>query len=292
MKFNFKDNPYIHILLFGFLLFIILLILLGPPGAAENISRIIVTDSDLEQVRDSWARVWQRQPTRQELQTGLKNYIREEVLYREALNRGYDENDQIIKRSLVRKMDFIAEGQVQAKDFTDDEIRAYYSLRKDKYRTPSRISFVHIYVNTDERGQKSEAFIKQVIERIERDKPDFIKLSEYGDRFMLQNQYADITEQEVRSLFGNEFATSLIAQEKEKWVGPVQSGYGLHAVYIYNRTESIVPDWTDIRIRIINDLLREERRAAKEQFYTEILRKYKVVHRGQAEELLNSGVQE
>jgi len=288
MKPDHAKRSYWHIFLFGFLLFILFIILFGPPGGSEDSSRIVITNNDVGQVKNAWNRVWQREPTREELQMAMKNYIREEVLYREAVNRGYDQNDQTIKRSLVRKMDFIAEGQVQAKDFSEDEIRAYYALRKKRYRVLPRISFVHIYINTDKRGEKSEEAVRSIIRKIRKDKPDYVNLSEYGDRFMLQNQYRDMTEQDIQTSFGSEFASSLMNQVLNKWSGPLKSGYGFHAVYIYERTEAVDPDFNDIRVRIVTDMLQEERRAAKEQFYTEILRTYKIVHQGETENILRS----
>jgi len=288
MKPDHAKRSYWHIFLFGFLVFILFIILFGPPGGSEDISRIVITNNDVEQVRNAWGRTWQREPTREELQTALKNYIREEVLYREAISRGYDQNDQTIKRSLVRKMDFIAEGQVQAKDFSDDEIKAYYALRKERYRVAPRISFAHIFVNTDKRKEESEKTVRNIIRKIEKEESDYINLSEYGDRFMLQNQYRDMTEQDIQTSFGSDFASSLMNQTLNKWSGPLKSGYGLHAVYIYERTEAVDPDFNDIRVRIVTDMLQEERRAAKEQFYTEILRNYKIVHQGKTENILRS----
>jgi len=67
----------------------------------------------------------------------------------------------------------------------------------------------------------------------------------------------------------------------------VSSGYGLHAVYVYNKKESAFPNWTDIKYKLLNDMVLEEKAAARDQFYVELLRQYKIVYQGMVEEILS-----
>jgi len=287
MKIRIIQNPLTHVLLFGFFLAIILLIVFGIPTNEQDKRRIVITNNDVQQLWTGWKRTWQRDPTEKELRTQLQNYVREEVLYREALKRNYDRDDIVIKRSLVRKMDFLAEGQVQARDITDDEIKAYFDLRRERYRFPPKISFVHIYFNLDQRGEFTEIAVKEAIEKLRNKTPDDVDLEDYGDRFMLNNRYRAQTPREIQSQFGEDFANELIALEPGKWQGPVASGYGFHAVFVEKRISSRIPDWQEVKSNILNDMLLEERAAAKEQFYTEILRQYEVVFQDMAEELMS-----
>ena len=39
----------------------------------------------------------------------VENKVRQEVLYREALAMGLDKNDEIVKRRMAQKMQFVAE---------------------------------------------------------------------------------------------------------------------------------------------------------------------------------------
>ena len=104
---------------------------------------------------------------------------------------------------------------------------------------------------------------------------------------MLKYRYTDQTPREIQSQFGEEFSNQLISLEPGKWQGPITSGYGWHAVIVQNRVESRIPDWKEVSDQILNDLLLEEKTAAKEQFYTEILRQYQVVHENLSEEILS-----
>jgi len=287
MKIKIVQNPITHITLFGFLLAVVLLIIFGVPTSNEDNRRIVITESDVQQLWTSWKRTWQRDPTQQELRTQLQNFVREEVLYREALNRNYDRDDIVIRRSLVRKMDFLAEGQVEGRNLTDDQVKAYFNLRKERYRIPPQISFTHIYFNLDTRGEKIEQSINQVLMQLDNSSPKDIELSDYGDRFMLQSQYSDLTPREIKSQFGEIFTNQLTNLESGRWYGPIQSGYGLHVVYISNKIASRIPEWTEVKSKIYNDMLIEEKIAAKEQFYTEILRQYQIVYEDIPQEILS-----
>ena len=51
---------------------------------------------------------WQRPPTNEEMEGLIRERIREEVYYQEALALGLDKDDIIIRRRLQQKMEFIA----------------------------------------------------------------------------------------------------------------------------------------------------------------------------------------
>ena len=283
------NNRLSHIFLFGFLFFIVLIIILGPPTSEDDFRRVVITDHDVAQVQVAYMRTWQREPTLAELRTQLQNFIREEVLYREALSRGYDKDDVVIRRTLMRKMEFLAEGQVDEKDISDEEIKAYLAMRSERYRIPPRISFAHIYFNKDKRGARTEQDLETAISSLEKQEFDFARLPEFGDHFMLQNHYVSQSPQEVRGQFGEEFATQVFQLSPDRWYGPVPSGYGLHAVYIYDTEESYLPEWDQIKWQIMSDMLVEEKNAAKEQYYTEILRQYQLVYKGSVGDILRGG---
>ena len=283
---TFWINRLSHIFLFGFLLFVVLLIILGPPTSGDDQRRVVITDYDVAQVRVAFMRTWQREPTLPELRSQLQNFIREEVLYREALSRGYDKDDIVIRRTLMRKMEFLAEGQVDEKDITDEEIQAYLAIRPEKYRVPPSISFAQVYFNRDKRGAQTRQDIITAIAELEKEELDLDRLQQFGDRFMLQNHYVSKIPQEIRSQFGEQFAERLFQLSPDQWHGPVESGYGLHAVYVYDLEQSYLPEWDQIKDRILMDMLLDERNAAKEQYYTEILRQYQLVYRGSVEDIL------
>jgi hypothetical protein len=149
-------NLLVHIIFFGILLAIVLFILLGPPTSPEASRQVIINDNDIAQLRVAWMRQWQREPTAMELRGQVEQFIREEVMYREALARGFDKDDMIVRRAMQRKMEFLAEAQVVQEEPTDEEIQAYFALRQERYRVPAVTTFAHIFFNVDNRREQAE----------------------------------------------------------------------------------------------------------------------------------------
>jgi hypothetical protein len=279
-------NPITHIVFFGLLLALILLIVNGPPMGREEERRVVITDSDIEQLRISWMRQWQRPPTDAELRGLIERYVREEVLYREALARGFDKDDLVVRRTMQRKMEYLGESQVQREVPDDNEVKAYYALRSEQYRVDPELSFAQVYISTERPTDDIDQAVQQTLVRLRTEKPDLNNLADYGDRFMLQNHYTDQIPQQVRSQFGEAFAEALMSVEPDSWQGPVESGYGLHLVYVYDRKASYIPDLENIAARVIDDIQNEARNSARELFYIEILRNYEVIYGGNTVDLL------
>jgi parvulin-like peptidyl-prolyl isomerase len=261
-------------------------VLLGRPSAVEDERRVVVTASDIEQLRAGWFRLWQRAPTDAELQAQLEQFVRDEVLYREAVRRGYDQGDRLVRHTMKLKMEFLGEAQVQQTEPSAEEIRAYYAMRKDRYRVPGKVSFVHVYLSRDQRGTQAEADAARTLEKLIADEPDLDKLSGYGDRFMLKDHYVGQDERQLLAEFGESFASRVISLEVGAWQGPIESAYGSHLVNVYDREASYLPEIAEIEEKIRNDMQYEAREAAKDTYYTEILRDYEIAYDADARTLL------
>ena len=97
----------------------------------------------------------------------LEEFIREEVLFREAKSLNLGEEDYIIRQRMVQKVEYLLraaeiKGSVQPEEF--------YSLNKERYLIPRKITFTHIFFGKEERGGWAEAerSAKQCVVRIAR----------------------------------------------------------------------------------------------------------------------------
>ncbi len=142
-------RSWVHVLIAGALISGTWLLVFGPKLPSQDMQRVVITDDDVNYLVASWQKTWQRPPTKEELSTAVLNYVRDEILYREALNRNFDENNAMVRRSLVMQMNMIAEGQGRSSAIDDASIAAYYDLRKEKFMQPARVSFVQVYYNPE-----------------------------------------------------------------------------------------------------------------------------------------------
>ena len=56
-----KKSPFVHIVLFGCLLGVILVVVFGRPSAVDDATRVVVTASDIAQLHAGWVKLWQRE---------------------------------------------------------------------------------------------------------------------------------------------------------------------------------------------------------------------------------------
>jgi hypothetical protein len=187
---------------------------------------------------------------------------------------------------MVRKITMLGTSQFDASEPTDEEIKAYFSLRQERYRVPATVNIRQIYLSPDIRGQQATSDAKQMLEKIRAQEPSPEELAELGDRIMLQDVYVDRSEKDLNMTFGGGFGSLVIDLEPGEWQGPIESGYGLHLVKVTGRQESRIPEWAEVASEIRNDMQYEARRAAEDQLYQEIAARYQVAYEGEAAEML------
>ena len=192
---------------------------------------------------------------------------------------------------MQQKMEFLASSQAMREQPTDDEVEAYFALRQERYRVPSVVSFVQVYVSPDRRGESAMGDAEELLVRLRRDDPEPEDLASWGDSIMLPTVVPGQTEQEIRSTFGDDFAASVVAREVGGWEGPVLSGYGLHLVKVLKRQDSRVPDPREVSARVIGDMEYEARSAAKEQLYQEIAQTYQIMLDGPVREAMEAAAE-
>ncbi len=280
-------NPAVHVVLLGLIVAAAILIAKGPPTADAS-RRVVVTGADLMQQRAAFMRTWQREPTTDELRGALEQHIRQEVLYREALARGYDRDDLVVRRAMQQKMEFLAASQAVQEPPTEEEIEAFFALRQERYRLPAVLSFQQVYLSADQRGAGVEQAAIDVLARLRSEDPGPDALASWGDAIMLDTSYAAQGEREVSAAFGEIFAEALVRLPVGEWQGPVSSGYGLHLVKVFEREESRIPEWREVGGRVISDMEFEAKAASRDQLYQEIAQNYEVVLDGQVRGFLES----
>lgn len=98
-----------------------------------------------------------------------------------------------------------------------------------------------------------------------------------GDRFMFQNSYAQRTEAELFTIFGPAFAKEVFTLESGRWVGPVQSGYGWHAVFVERKAPASIPSFEEIEPDVKAAYLHARRAEFRQEAYRVMREKYKIV---------------
>ena len=119
-------QPLLHFLIAGFALFM-LFAGLHRSTVNQDPQRIEITPDVVQRIAISWLARWQRPASEQQLQGLIDQYVKEEILYREALKLGLDKDDTIIRRRLAQKMDFLAEDVASLREPAPGVLETWYN---------------------------------------------------------------------------------------------------------------------------------------------------------------------
>ena len=267
------SEPLVHFLLLGAVLFAAYSLLStredAPPDA------IVVSAGKIEHLAALFARTWQRQPTRNELGGLINDFIREEVAYREGMTVGLDRDDTIIRRRIRQKLEFVAEDLASQVEPSGDELDAYLAAHRDDFRVDPCLTFRQVFFNPEQRGESVAIDARDQLIALKGDPS--VEASMLGDRILLNHAYVDASMREIANLFGHQFAAAVIELKPDVWQGPIESGYGVHLVFVDERSESRLPELAEIRGQVRREWDNAQRLAAIDLFYSNMLEKYEVI---------------
>lgn len=263
--------PLFQFIVLGALLFG-LYTLFADNQEAEG-KQIVVSSQQIDLLASLWEKQWRRPPMPEELNGLVESYIREEVLYREALALGLDRDDQVVRRRLAQKIEFLAQDLATQGEPGEAELRTFYEEHPEIFEEPARITFAHIYINTDQHGAASGEVAERHLAELEAGADP----NTLGDRFMLQSEYLSKSPGEVARHFGREFAEKVFEIEPGTWVGPVRSGYGLHLVFVQEVEDAFMPPLEEVRQAVLGEFQSYRRREVDELFYNTLREGYEIV---------------
>jgi peptidyl-prolyl cis-trans isomerase C len=266
---RFLSEPLLHFLVVGAVLFGVYHIANYDPQAAVDTQKIELTKDDVRQLAVTWLAQGRPAPTPDQLRSLVDQKITEEILFREAVALGLDRDDQIIKRRLAQKMDFLAADLAALDEPGTAELMAWYSKNSHRFALPPHLSFRHLYFSTDKRGSGARDAAAAALGRIKGKPADSPEVASMADPFMFRNYYGDGTPEQMAKEFGPEFAATLFELEPGSWQGPVQSGYGWHLVWIDSIEPGRVPAFEEagpnVKSAWLDDRYREVKRTALEE---------------------------
>ena len=236
---------------------------------------ITISRGQQENLLNTFSRTWQRPPTPEEFQGLLRDYLREEIAYREARAMGLDENDIVIRRRLRQKLELLAEDVATLAPPTESELQDYLSANPEDFRVEPRLTLSHVYFSPDRRGDRALQDAEQLLARIRTDGPEG-EFEQFGDPLPLPSRLEDLREGEIARLFGRVFTEGLQGLEAGRWEGPVSSGFGLLLVFVEERAEGRVPDLDEVRDAVEREWLSQRRSQAVDGLYDRLAENYSI----------------
>jgi len=167
-----------------------------PPRPA-----LVINSADIARLAEAWSEEHGAPPDAAARRRLVDAAIDEEVLYREAIARGFDRRDEAVRERLVRLGSFVGEetardrealerdarrlgltrsdlvirhhlvemmrlvaGQVTERDLpSETELADYLAHHADEFAEPARVRLTHVYFAADARGDHAAADARAVL---------------------------------------------------------------------------------------------------------------------------------
>ena len=266
-------EPFIHFLLLGAAIFIANRLV---SARVENQpSKIVITQGQITSMLIGFSRTWRRFPTREELESLIREELREQVYYHEAVAMGLDQDDPVIRRRLQQKLEFLTDDVTAVAELTDAELAEYLKTHADVFRVDRRVTFSQVYLDPNKRGKHLARDANELLNQLRQPGRE-VDLSSLGDAFLLEHRFDATSNAEISKQFGDKFVATLADVPIGQWFGPIKSGYGIHLVFVEQRTEGRLPELAEIRDAVRRELTNARRLESNEKFFQNLLKRYSV----------------
>ncbi len=239
----------------------------------QHENEIVVTANDIDNLVYTWLKKWNRPPSNEELNDLIKGFVEEEILMREAVALGLDEGDNIVRRRLAQKMQFIMDDGDTVPPPTESELIKYYEENREQYGNEPHLSFYQITIaDNSEIGMRRADGLKEKI----LNKPDTTGVLDLGDRTLLPFDIDDYNAEKVDRTFGTGFSEQISEASQNQWEGPLASGLGIHFIYLYKKQAAGDSDFNTVKEKVKQDWVERQKRKIKTKKMEELFAKYKV----------------
>jgi parvulin-like peptidyl-prolyl isomerase len=265
-------EPLIHFLLLGA---VILVASTMVNQRRDNAARTVVIDKNLV---THLIIIYEAQigtpPSKKQLDSMIEGYIREEMQFREAKRMGLDKDDEIVRRRLASKFDFLQRDVVAVPDPSEEQLRRYFNSHQNAFLQPATVTFTHVYFSPDQEGDlAAQSRAEQTLTKLR--SGSATRAPNLGDRFPLQTDYAGFARLDLVQQFGDSpIVDCVFATPLNQWSGPVRSGYGWHLVYVSHREEANVPPLEEIHDRLRAAYIGDVKEKANQEKYDALEKQY------------------
>ena len=228
-------EPLVHFLVAGVVIYALLA---WRGGDVDPASRSIEVDREQQaQIALVFERTMNRAPTDAELDAQIERYVRDEVLYREALRLGLDQNDAVVRRRMAQKMDILASSQAETVQPSEETLRTHYDANPQAFASDVRYTLDQLWFEDRKSAERALTQVETAADALT-----------LGQKISLPPSVDAMSSKELADRFGLQFLQNLDSLEPDaNWQGPIGSGLGWHLVRLKVRDASEVPPFEEIQ---------------------------------------------
>ena len=208
-----------------------------------------------------------------------KDFIRKEVLKREAKSLGLDEVDTIIANRLAQLGELALVGaDLREEDISEDELFSFYKKNKKSYIERATISLTHIFFleNSSDILRYRDLFNDE-----QKSISSDVEIGQIGNVFPYQKNYSRKNYSFILGHFGKKGTDQIFSlpSNTDKWQGPIESSLGYHLVKIYGYSPERQLDFEEVYSEVRKDFIESETKKRKSTELEKKISEYKVIER-------------
>ncbi len=263
------------------------------PGKPER-APIVISAERIRLMQSDFVQRWGAMATAEQLNALIEQAIEEELLYREARalaldfedrsvhrrllekmrvvsdrpGRSHEElirearalgldDDVVIRRLLIEKMRLILAEDPNETPLAERDLQEYLERHRDRFEQPAELTFSHVFLSASTRGDHLERDAAAVLAQLRSQSRSWEAAAELSDPFPLGLQLRAYSENRIVSRFGKPFAKQVFDLEPGVWSGPIASPYGLHLVWVHEKSAPRVPQLAAVRQQVVQAVMAE-----------------------------------
>jgi hypothetical protein len=250
--------------------------LFGTPTEDTSDTDIVVSADRINGFVAQWKSRWNRPPSRAELDGIINQYVREEILYRQAESMGLAEDDPVTRRRMAQKLEFMTSDLARVIEPADGELEAYLQDNLEQFREADQVTFLQVFFDPDKRDDATFEDANTALLELQAAGVPNPEL-QAGDSAMLQGYYQAATPLAISRQLGQGFTSSLMELEPGSWHGPILSGYGVHLVYLYDRAHALAPALTEVEEQVFEAWQLQRLEEFNELFYEGLKERHQII---------------
>ncbi len=256
-------EPFLHFIVLGGIIFLAYGWLSKDTAHPEGYDILISPDHQVK-MAIQYQKNFGALPDSTVMQHLIAAEVKNEIFYREALRLGLDTDDEVIRRRLKQKYEFIQMDNVTSSEPSESELRSFYDEHQNQYKTAVVYSFTHHYFSPDVRDDPHK------------DASSFIRDGGSGDSFHIPSPLSNQDIDDIRNAFGFQFSEDIKGVEEENNFTIIKSGFGIHAVKILSKTSSTLRPYDEVRSLVYQDYVQDLRSSHNEALYNELHSQYNI----------------
>jgi parvulin-like peptidyl-prolyl isomerase len=217
-----------------------------PPAAAESDDALLVREALRRGFEQSDDVV--RRRLVQNLRFARPDDPRsDDELVSEAIRLGMHESDLVVQRRLAWKMRLLLGEEARRAEPTEAELAAYLVAHAERFTEPARVTLEQLYFRDRASAEAALAALAAGAA------PEAL-----GNALPVPRELPSHSEAELAARLGPAFAAAALAAPDGRWFGPIASSYGQHLVLVHARTAARLSPLASVR-SAVREALRAER---------------------------------